>query len=716
MKRSPTLSILPLLLCYLNLNISHASDTIGSQLQAEVVTSISKNQQHFELISSLKESLDKKAEVVRSHFSEPNIETRLKWLNELAIWDELESISQISYIIKAFQNYNDIKFKNILEWLHEERIIDQYLNYELCTYQLSLILEILGNYNNAKLKTTLTWLREAKGTSKCDTPNELIALLDTLKDYNPKWLRDSITWGKETDVWNKAKNKLDIDIILTTLSRFNIKEIRLAYSWLHKKAIFTKCVQIHEVVSMISTYHFYDSCYYSIFTMVMRREKLFDDSLLESLLKKYAFTVAAAKSLLKQSGGLPADRECFPLYISCLGTKFESAEIKRFIEEKIADDTTREEIIGEITHIIGEDDPLTQSYIQLALGYDNQNDPNSFLTIHQEMLAKQKEKVIHNETQSTAGFKLNHALIQEQRLETLIHMPVNIWEDLFNILEKEFATEKKQKYQEILGISNIENLLTLKTNPTLTSLLDPKDSIAARNPISSHSQMLRAVLKDIQNQQDVNPFLQLLVNITTCSTGKLNGITHSYMLLNHRCVLDESMLREVSFKIQMREFFKEELRCLREFTLSSILINGLGADEADPHDLYFLRGIIGNEIGLLFKNEVLKIDINANRVSHNLRRKSKQELLDLFYYYYKIENITNRIHTILNNPSIQAMSCKRLTVRVVNEYLRELAFDEETNTYITDYVIITNEGEPKGLTLKAAEHLLESMGFILREQ
>jgi hypothetical protein len=94
--------------------------------------------------------------------------------------------------------------------------------------------------------------------------------------------------------------------------------------------------------------------------------------------------------------------------------------------------------------------------------------------------------------------------------------------------------------------------------------------------------------------------------------------------------------------------------------------------DADPHDLYYVRGIIGREVGLMFEGEMPTVDLNANGVYGDLRQMSKQQLLDRFHQYYTVEEVIGRIHTMLNNGAIGVENQndnKNVTAEILNCFL-----------------------------------------------
>lgn len=326
--------------------------------------------------------------------------------------------------------------------------------------------------------------------------------------------------------------------------------------------------------------------------------------------------------------------------------------------------------------------------------------------------------------------KLNVDVTTEPAVFKTIHMPFNVWQRQFERL-KTLSEAEKQQLTDTLGYP-INDLLSLESSSLIKSLLDPKDSLTPKLQICIHSHRLREVLKKCDDNNDLFQFLQLLINIETCSTGAKNGITHSHLYMNHGRILDEAIIGEQSFKEEISHFFKEELRRLREISLSDVLKKGLGLED-NVHDLYYLRGVLGGELGLLQQGEIPLLDMNANGVSQKLREKFKQELLDMFYRFYKLEDVLNRIHHLINNGAIQVVNNLKpsssststpstkpdnLTLGIISEYLREeaWAYDKKVDQekFDSKFVVLGVDGKPIGFTPQAVQKLLLQMGIFIQ--
>ncbi|MFN7709845.1 MAG: hypothetical protein ACK5O7_02630, partial [Holosporales bacterium] len=178
-----------------------------------------------------------------------------------------------------------------------------------------------------------------------------------------------------------------------------------------------------------------------------------------------------------------------PYFAALIGTPHEEVTTP-YLEDLMADAHFREHFIEKLANRLGLEDPKVQQYIHMALGFDNAGNPNSFLAVHQEMLRKREDAVQHNMTQLTPGLQHKLDVIQEARKDKSIHMPLNAWHYLFEQLQQ-VVQHTQGAFSHLMGDVNITDLLALRENQQIASLLDPKDSLVANTKVSAHSQMLR---------------------------------------------------------------------------------------------------------------------------------------------------------------------------------------------------------------------------------
>ncbi len=598
------------------------------------------------------------------------------WMKDSGAWDKCQKGTEISSILYCLKDYLSDCLQSVTSWMKDSGAWDKCQNgYNICS-----LLYDLKDYPSDRLQPVTSWMQDSGVLNKCQDGYDISSILSALKDYSSDCLKSVITWMQDSGAVNKCKNRVEISFILSVLKGYPFDCLQSVTTWMKDSGAVNKCKNGYAIRYLLS------------------QLKGFDLSLLTQTSKK-----------------LPVDIQYIGIYSVNLLLNPQDSRFKEVLEILIVDGQGRSTIIETIISFCGEDSEAAQHFLQLAIGYDNTKNPNSFLAVHQELLTKREDHVTHNQISLDPRFQLNVDIIKEPVSIKPIHIPVNVWNRFFDKLRALTAVEKSQ-FAEILGETSLDHLLTLQTESVITDLLDPLDSLKIRDRVSTHSLKLRQILNECQSNDTLGQFVQLLVNIQTCPAGKINGIIHSHILMNQGRELNEQEIGKRRFKEEIVNFFKEELRRLREITLTDVLVKGLKLNQADPHDLYYLRGVIGGELGLNQADEIQKIDLHGHNVNKNLRNKTKQELLDLFYKYYKVEDVVSRIHIMLNNGSIRISGCQNLTISIINEYLQDIAFDVMEGLYQDSYVILDDNGKAIGLTPKAAKNLLLIMGILVEKQ
>ncbi|MBP6985464.1 MAG: hypothetical protein KBB83_02595 [Alphaproteobacteria bacterium] len=389
-----------------------------------------------------------------------------------------------------------------------------------------------------------------------------------------------------------------------------------------------------------------------------------------------------------------------------------SEEIKTLeaflIDSKPSD---RDIFISNICAYFSEDLPQVQHYLQLIAGLNDEENPNGFIAVHRGMIKKSQEPCIHNLVKTQNNLVVNLEKMKPINRARGIHMPLNAWHALFDQVEA-LPEEAKMDLAHKLGIPSLQVLMGLRNEFILTNLLDPQDSTQARKDISEYSHKLRTVLHSIKTQNNLDAFLQLLINVTTCKMGKLNGIMHSYLLLQD-IVLPESSLGEAAFKQDFDAIIQE--RFLR--TRDSAILQTVSkiTSQKDSHDIIYITGIIGRDIGVYGQDELIAVDINANIVSTELREKSKQQLLDMFYEFFTPETLIEALHPLFSSTSQdpEAEKSTQQTLRnLINIYLQDDAMDNDGFGYNPEMIVLNAQNKPIGLHKAATIKLLEILGYL----
>lgn len=635
-----------------------------------------------------------------------------KWMLDSGTWGLYGDGNSISSIFSILRDYPTEQFKADYEWMLCTKLREKIVNGS----DLNAIFYSMKSYGSVKFKETYQWLMDTGAWDKCQTTEQLCGLLRALEKYNVDTRQNYYQWMVATGAWAKCKDEYEISNLLNALDLFSQNVLGQQYQWIKAAGSWDKCQNGRQINAALRLICDLRSGLYIHYVNALKNTGILNQAFFHQCLlnwrKREYNSNAIAECILSGQREFVSFYDYRGLYLLCHLYYRPNPAVLEAIKEGIHNPKVREDYINTLVLILGEDHPFTQECIHIALGYNNQSDPDGFLAVHQEMVAKSQQGVQHNHRSATLDVVLNLDSVRQPRPAAPIHMPVNVWYRLFDEL-RQIGAEERQAFTLILGDVSWNTLMELKHNDTLVSLLDPENSLCASENVSSHSQMLRAVLQNIQQTRNMAAFLQLLVNITTCTTGKLEGITHSHIFLNQGRVLDESVLGSEAFKEQIFSFLQEEFRRFREGTLIHIVKSITGG--VDPHNRNYVRGIIGREIGLMFENEKPYIDLNANDISALLRKKSKQDFLDLFYQYYKPDDLIDRFHAMLHNGTLKIGDQddkQDLTISIINIFLQGDAMDEGRVNFDTSTVVLDEHNNPIGLTPLAAKRLLVMLGFL----
>ena len=401
---------------------------------------------------------------------------------------------------------------------------------------------------------------------------------------------------------------------------------------------------------------------------------------------------------------LPNDAKFAIIYAAHLEMKPYDPRFKRILETMYFYNQDNLNIVRYIFYFCGNYSLMGRHFLDLAFNLD---DPDSFWAIHQDMITKGTEIVTHNQDVKDDVF-INVDVTKELVIIKPIHTPITVWHRLFDRLEG-LSADELQRLTSYFSEIPLDSINGLKNNKILITLLDSADSLEASYFASNYSLMFREILDRCTKNDTLDLFVQLLVNLQTCKIGKLAGISHTYNDMNNSERLDKTVHLEYMLENEMSDLIKGELRQLREVCLVKILEESLSLPYANPHDLFYLKNVIGDEIGLNKKEEYPEIDINGNNIDKELRSKSKQELLDLFYQHYTIDAIVMFSHDVINNK----ITIENKYVRIMGTYLKK-AFNEDLESYETKFVTLDNQGKLSGFEPEGVREILISMNIFKR--
>lgn len=607
------------------------------------------------------------------------------WMRQTGAWDKCVNALEISHIQEALKECSHVNLQLLSAWLAATGFIKVCSNgmdlKELLKYALlpPIDFDILKAKSAAVIKNGFL--------EKCQNGSELKELLGLCLHIPSKDMQDAIAFIKSEGIWDKMTNSSQIASFLGMFSSID-----------HKDPIFTEIYQRWVARGV--------AC----------RETI---AYLLNVLNRIG--APGARMILDNSDQLPEDigtnTFLILLHFACHAFYHYNPAVHDLIVRGIENPTTRELTLDRITLAMGNEHPLVQEYILQAIGYDDHINKNGLLAINKEMMDKREGEVRHNPVHNH-GLELNLERIRAPKVVRPIHMPVNVWYRLFEELEA-YIKAYPNDVELCLEGSGLTwlRLKKLKDHHQLLSLLDPLNSLKTTKNITGYSMMLREVLKNIQETKNPIAFLQLLMNITSCKIGILNGIRKSHVLMPRHQELDEAELGTTDFVKQLTDFVSEEFRRYREETVLNNVVRDITRG-TDTHNLHYLRVVIGAEIGLMYQNEAPEIDLNPWNISGDLRIRPKQELLSYFYVFYQPDDLIKRFQDMLNDGTIAATDIQGSTnfsFFVIDRFLEdEFDLDEETGApvYNPKIVNINDEGKPTTFTKKAAELLLLKLGFL----
>jgi hypothetical protein len=430
----------------------------------------------------------------------------------------------------------------------------------------------------------------------------------------------------------------------------------------------------------------------------------------------------------------PVEESLQIVYLSLLAAGYENDKISEYFEGLLKERSTRTRFLELVVKTLGEDHDLSQYYMILGIKYvDIANDYGTVAT-HVHMLKRRAETVVHKPQSEVPGCVINVDHVTEPCPPVAPHMPVTVWHSMFDGMLKlpadSYQAELQADTKTGFSAWTVSSFAGLKSETSLTSLLDPAGSKEARKDINGYSRKLRLVLAGVQADLKDNPdnysaLVQLCVNIMSCQTSKLNGITHSEVYRNNSKLLKDCDLESLVFRQELEGLIKDELRRFREILMSKYILLTYGDS---PHTMYFARGVLGKSIGIMFKDEVPKIDLNNGGVLQSLRDATQQNLLDAFYAGYSKETISladKKMKTVFHpGYTVQTIisriteyfktsidGANNLVIKVICNMFGAKAMTEDGFGFDDQWVVIDDNKKPS-LTELAVKELLLTFGIL----
>jgi hypothetical protein len=424
-----------------------------------------------------------------------------------------------------------------------------------------------------------------------------------------------------------------------------------------------------------------------------------------------------------------------------------STESENSVEESNSDDEDFEDDIELIIDTLGVDHLWSQELIELAAKRANSNDPDSPFSVYKQLREQMDQPVEHHlpKFQLEDGRWVTFNLKTLQARRKLSCLPMK-YDELVRFTKRLLAEAQghPEEFQlcatEALRLDRSIAMQEINT-AFFKSLLDSDEKQKDVQGQSLTSTKLRYILtaaKESQEQenkghgfQGLSPssqlILSLLNNVLTCPTGKEDSIDQTYRLLTNVRGASENDLQADRLREEMHEFFKEDMRCKRETTLSGngfvvrALLHPSITDEKElkkvkveeaPHQGKYVTNLLGAELGLFLEGKGVTFDQNGGCVSSELRKCSKQKALDTLYQYHKPKDTIRDYHERFNALGFTGkIDGKYATTNIIHGLLTE---EQQGNP---EYIVFDASFIPQGLTpLAIAEILINTYIFDVVEK
>jgi hypothetical protein len=401
--------------------------------------------------------------------------------------------------------------------------------------------------------------------------------------------------------------------------------------------------------------------------------------------------------------------------------------------EEIGNEEDIEDVAYLIVNIFGGEHPWSQEVIELTAKRQNRNHPNSAFSIHKQLKKKVKQPVNHHlpNSQLDDGRSVAFNLQSLQKPRSFAFIPMKHKEFISLVEQLIDEAEKHQEEFKLLAEPSLaaapKSAIDIAKKSFFRFLLDEDEGIKETKKVSLISQKLRQILatakslpsydlgeKEASSSQELSPrsqlILSLLNNVLTCPTGKDDGIDQTYRLLTHRRGTSEDQMGQERLTDDMKEFFMEEMRCIREGLLdgSGPVVHSLlklpmdSKIEEPPHQEKYIRNLLGHEVGLFLDDEDISFDPNGGAALKSLRDYSKQEALDMLYTYHTPQKVIRYFHDQFASQGFKGkVDGKYETWKIMGELLPDRSEDP-------NYVIYDDD-IPQGITsLAVAEFLIKT--------
>ncbi|MDP4154019.1 MAG: hypothetical protein Q8929_00155 [Bacillota bacterium] len=411
-----------------------------------------------------------------------------------------------------------------------------------------------------------------------------------------------------------------------------------------------------------------------------------------------------------------------------------STESENSYENESDDDEYNdfEDGIDIIIDALGVDHLWSQELIELGAKRASSNHKGSAFSVYKHLREQMDQSVKHLlpqlQLKDNRTVTFNLKTLQDKR--KIFHLPMK--HDEFVGFTKQLLAQADQHPQEFKLCATEALLINRQTameevnTVFFKSLLDRDEQKKDPQTLSLISFKLRHILtavKELELEESTGLasqgltsssklILSLLNNILTCPTGKEDGIDQTYRLLTNRRGSSENELQQDRLKEEMHEFFKEEMRCLRETLLSGngpvvrslLKLSKESKIEEAPHQTKYLGNLLGADIGIFAQGKSITFDQNGGCILSKLRNCSKQIALDKLYQYHTPKTVIAHFNELFNSKGIMGkIDGKNTVANIMGEFL---TYEQQGDSA---YIVFDDSFSPIGITpLGTAEILLKT--------
>jgi hypothetical protein len=296
-------------------------------------------------------------------------------------------------------------------------------------------------------------------------------------------------------------------------------------------------------------------------------------------------------------------------------------------------------IVERISDCLGRDDPTTVLYIDVALDSPAAcTQQGTWIATHHSLLQAREKVAMHNKAVNAESLVVSSTHVGGDRKQLAVEEKFTPQDSLMLLLEK-LAEAQGEPIDKLLWQESIESIFA---SPLLTngkSSFAETLSRAIRNCLNQLKADLEAVKSKMKFPKQLSLkhgdfFPELIRNI------------HRWPMSNP--LADAGFLESANFLERLQSILLDDLRELREAMLLE-LVDRIRGDESFNHVLYYIRELIGDEIGLMFLHENSIPCLMTTISEEAAKRLTKQYVMDRFFEVYTADAVIEAVYSFLKS-------------------------------------------------------------------